>query len=286
MIKFKKIYLLGIIAAIALIAADFYLFFSFKQPIGPKARWFYPMLIIGLSVGWAQVWIDFMRELNRQKRIEEKFVDFSRDLESSVRSGITIPSAIVQAAEKNYSELNPFIHKLANQIRMGIPIHRALLTFGEDTKNPMIKRSIAIVIEAEASGGNIEDVLGAITSSMVSIKKLKEERKSSTYGQIVQGYIVFFVFIGIMLVLQLKLFPQLTKVGVAGAEVGMQLLGGATGETVNLDRIFFALIMIQGFFAGIMIGKFSEGTLKQGMIHSLILCTLAALIITTLKGGI
>ena len=61
---------------------------------------------------------------------------------------------------------------------------------------------------------------------------------------------------------------------------------GGGGAPMNLDRIFFALIMIQGFFAGIMIGKFSEGTLKQGLLHSLILMTTAALIITTAKGGI
>jgi hypothetical protein len=44
--------------------------------------------------------------------------------------------------------------------------------------------------------------------------------------------------------------------------------------------------MVQGFFGGLVIGKFSEGNIKNGLIHSLILMTLAALIITTVKGGI
>ncbi len=289
MIKFRPIYIVSIIAAALLVALDFYLFFSFKDPIGPTVRWFYPMLILSLNLGWAHFWVDFIKELNRQKRIEVKFVDFARDIASSVKSGISIPSTIIQAANKNYSELNPYIKKLANQIKLGIPIHRALLTFANDTNNAMIKRAIAIVIEAEASGGDIENVLMAVTGSMENIKKLKEERKSSTYGQIVQGYIVFFVFIGIMLILQLKLFPQLMKASAtAGSDnIGMSLLGGAaTGSSFNLDKIFFSLVMIQGFFAGIMIGKFSEGSIKQGLIHSLILCTLGALIITTIKGGI
>lgn len=286
MIKFRTVYLAGIGIAIAMLIVNFYFFFSFTDPVGPTVRWFYPMFIISLNIGWAHFWVDFLKEMRRQKRIEVKFVDFARDIESSVKSGISIPATMIQAAGKDYSELNPYVKKLANQIKLGIPIHRALLTFGTDTGNPMIKRSIAIVIEAEASGGDIENVLKAVTDSMESIKKLKEERKSSTYGQIVQGYIVFFVFIGIMLVLQLKLFPQLTKVGTGGAEVGEMLGAAAAGEEVNLDRIFFSLIMIQGFFAGVMIGKFSEGTLKQGLIHSLVLITVAALIITTIKGGI
>lgn len=284
MIKFRPVHLIGIFVAIFLLGLDFYLFFSFSDPIGPTARWFYPMLIISLNVGWAHMWVDFLKEMKVQKRIEVKFIDFARDIESSVKSGISIPSTIIQASKKDYSELNPFINKLSNQIRLGIPIHTALTTFAEDTNNAMIKRSIAIVIEAEASGGDIQDVLKAVTDSVENIKKLKEERKSATYGQIVQGYIVYFVFIGIMLILQLKLFPQLSTVG--GAD--MSMIGGLSsgGSIADLDTVFFMLILIQGFFAGIMIGKFSEGTIKQGLIHSLILCTIGALIITTAKGGI
>ncbi len=286
--KFRNIYLIGISIALALIALDFFIFFSFKEPVGPSARWFYPMMIVSASLAWAHPIIDFLKELKYQRRVEEKFVDFSRDLESAVKSGITIPAAIIQSSQKDYSELSPFIKKLANQIRMGIPIHRALTIFAENTKNIMIRRSIAIVIEAEASGGDIENVLKSVTDAMVSIKKLKEERKSGTYGQIVQGYIVYFVFIGIMLVLQLKLFPQLVKAGAAVGETGMNLMGAASGaaQAYSLDTVFFALVMIQGFFAGLMIGKFSEGTVKSGVIHSVVLCTLAALIVTTAKGGI
>lgn len=55
---------------------------------------------------------------------------------------------------------------------------------------------------------------------------------------------------------------------------------------MNLDRLFFSLIMIQAFFAGVMVGKFSEGSIKQGLLHSLILMTISALIVTTVKGGI
>lgn len=293
-LRFRNVYFVGIGIAAAVLIADFLLFFSFKDPVGPTARWFYPILILAFTAGWGHFWYDFLQELKRQKRLELKFLDFVRNMGSAVKSGISIPSAVLQAAAKDYGELNPYLKKLANQVRLGIPIHQAFVTFSKDTGNNTIKRSIAIVIEAEASGGDMQSVLESITSSLVSVKKLQEERKSSTYSQIVQGYIVFFVFIAIMLVLQLKLFPKLTQMtaGGAGAAQGISLLGGSSltgggkGTPVNLDRIFFALIMIQGFFAGLMIGKFSEGTIRQGLIHSLILVTLGALIITTAKGGI
>ena len=91
----------------------------------------------------------------------------------------------------------------------------------------------------------------------------------------------------IMLILQLWLFPKLTTMqgSLQGTVGGLGSLVG-NGETMSLDKVFLGLILIQGFFAGIMIGKFSEGTFKQGLIHSLVLMTLAAVIITTAKGGL
>jgi flagellar protein FlaJ len=218
-------------------------------------------------------------------------LEFVRALVGSVKSGISVPQAVIHASRKDYGALTPYTTKLANQLEWGIPIHEALITFANDTKNSVIKRSVAIVIEAEQSGGDMEDVLESVTNSVVQVKKIKAERKSSTYSQIVQGYIVFFVFIGIMLLLQVKLFPMLGNISGSLSE-GMSASGlgggvfGQSGEDVNLDNLFFALIMIQALFAGIMVGKFSEGTVKQGLLHSLILMTVSALIVTTVKGGI
>ena len=92
-----------------------------------------------------------------------------------------------------------------------------------------------------------------------------------------------------MLVLQVKLFPQLTKISSGGGSLFSGITGGASSSGsagFDLDRIFFILVLIQGFFAGLMIGKFTENSLKKGIIHSVILVTVAALIVTTVKGGI
>lgn len=286
--KFKNIYFVSIGAGLFFLFLDFVLFFSFKVPTGPSARWFYPMFILSIIISMSHFWLDFFNEIKRQKRIEEKFVDFVREMEGAVKSGISIPSSIIQASQKDYAELDPHLKKLANQVKMGISIHKALLNFANDTGNKVIKRSIAIVIEAEMSGGDIEHVLESVTLSLTSINKVQEEKKSAMLSQIIQGYIVYFVFIAIMLVLQVKLFPQLTKIGSGGSNLFGGVSGAAAGgaSAVNLDQIFFVLVLIQGFFAGLMIGKFTENSLKKGILHSILLVTTAALIVTTIKGGI
>ena len=127
----------------------------------------------------------------------------------------------------------------------------------------------------------------SVVDSVINVKKIKEERKASAYSQIVQGYIVFYVFIGIMLVMQIWLFPKLVglSTNLQGGLAAGTLLGNQPGS-FDLDSTFFSLVLIQGFFAGIMIGKFSEGSVKNGLLHSLILVTSAALLVTTIKGTI
>lgn len=274
--KFKPVYFIGILLAIILLVIDFYIFYG--------TRWFAAGVIVCITIAWSLPWIDFLNENKRQREIELSFLEFTRNLVESIKSGISIPRSILHVATKDYGALTPYIKKLAGQIEIGIPVRKALVTFANDTENNIIIRAVSIVNEAERSGGDIRDVLDSIVDSVFNVKKLKLERKASVFSQIVQGYIVFFVFIGIMLILQLWLFPKLTGLSTS-IDTGV---GGINIQNAgfNFDKIFFLLIMIQGFFAGIMIGKFSEGTLKQGLIHSLILMTAAALIVTTAKGGI
>ncbi len=276
--KFKSAYLISICISILLIALDIVLFFG--------TRWFLAGLVIAVSITLIHLGIDSAHENKRQKEIEIQFLEFIRNLTEAVKSGISIPKSIIHISKKDFTVLNPYIRKLANQVESGIPTRHALQVFALDTDNTVIKRSISIIVEAEQSGGDISDILTAVVDSVINVKKIKEERKASAYAQIVQGYIVFYVFIAIMLVMQIWLFPKLVGLssnlqgGLAGG-----VIGGSAG-TFNLDNIFFSLIMIQGFFAGIMIGKFSEGSIKHGLLHSLILMVTSALIITTIKGTI
>ena len=167
-------------------------------------------------------------------------------------------------------------------------MHIALLNFSNDTRNKVIKRSVSIVSEAEKSGGSMDEVLDAVTSSVIDIKKMREERRASVYSQQIQGYIVFFIFIAIMLVLQAYLLPKISDIatGLMGPSLGGST-GGLVSEGVKIQKIgdiFIWLIMIQGFFAGLMIGKFSEGSVKYGIKHALILCTVSYILITTVVG--
>jgi archaeal flagellar protein FlaJ len=272
-------YIISGILLVVPIPVDFLLFWG--------TRWFYGGLILSLLLISLPVLLKFLEDNKKQKFIESEWLEYVRGLVEGVRAGLAIPQCILNLKDKDFGYLTENTRKLANQVEWGIPVNDALQTFAKDTKNKVVKRSVAILIEAERSGGRMVDVLESVVNSVVSINMLKEERKSSTYTQVVQGYIVFFIFIGIMLVLEVKLLPMIQGMisGMSGGLSGVGLLEGAGEAQISLDfkRIFLSLITIQGIFAGLMIGKFSEGSIKYGIKHSIGLVVISLLIVLTIS---
>lgn len=303
-IEWEKRHITAVIIGVLMVVVDF-IFFK-------GSTWFIPGLVIALTMAWSQHWIDFFVKTKLDKELEEKFPEFVRNLVSAVKSGMPMTRAIIQVAKTDYGGLNPYVQKLANQIEWAIPLHRALMNFSQETRNDVIRRAIATVIEAEQSGGNIEDVLESITNSVIEIKKIKQERKASIHGQIVQSYIIFVVFLGVMVVIQNLLIPYVASIESGDGDMGSEItaVGGGGGlgasiEEVKIDYssftslvkslgdwlislrgVFLMLSGIQGLFAGLVLGQLAEGNLKAGFKHSLILITLAFFVITLAQGAL
>ncbi|HLC86522.1 MAG TPA: type II secretion system F family protein [Candidatus Nanoarchaeia archaeon] len=286
-LELKLKHYVGIVVGALILILDIVLFFDFSK-FSPGAWYFSPILVIAILVGGINFFLDVLDENKRQKELELKFLEFVRSLVETVRSGVNIPQAIMHVSNTNLGALTPYVKKLASQLEWGYPLHDALTIFANDTRNEVIKRSVAIVVQAEKSGGDMGSVLEAVTTSVMEIKKVKEERKSNSYTQTVQGYIIFFVFVIIMIVMQVYLIPKLSSIG---GEIGQGLGGlgvsagaGSGSSGVAFGPIFTATIVVQGLFAGLMLGKFAEGDFVSGMKHSLIMVVVGYLLSTTLAG--
>lgn len=282
-------------AALSILFLDFYFFFSTVV--------FVPVIAIALTVFWLPFWLGVFAENRRQKELESRFPDFVRNLTGAIKSGMPAAEAVVQVSETDYGAITPYVKKLSNQIEWAIPFHKAFINFGKETNNPVIRRAIATMIQAERAGGNVEDVLSSITNSLIEIKKIKEERKAGIHSQVMQSYIIFFVFLGIMVLIQNLLIPYMSNFS-TGQDAGLGIGGAATSAggvqldasidfsspfnfftsladwVISLNGIFLLLSLIQGFFAGVVLGKLAEGDLTSGLRHSLIMMTTAFIVIS------
>ncbi|MBX4211893.1 type II secretion system F family protein [Candidatus Pacearchaeota archaeon] len=279
--RLKKMHWVGIIFSVIIAGVDTLFFLGDSNLF---------LFLLGIAAGIVALpfVIGLILENKREQEISDMFLEFSRNLAESVATGTPISKSIINMSRKNYGSLNLYIAKLSNQISLGIPVNQALHNFAYDVDSPVISRAITLISEAERAGGEIDYILESSAKAISEVEKLKKERQSSIYNLVVQGYIIFFIFIGIMLVMEFKILPLTAGIGSIGSFslssiTSIADTSASTGPAISaqeLARPFLYLLLSQGFFAGLTIGKITEGSMKAGIKHSFIL-TIAAFLIST-----
>ena len=278
--EIKKSQWVGIILGLAVLASS--LFF-----IGTDLLFF--LAGVGIIIIFSPFILAVMKESKIDIEKEEMFLEFARSLVESVKTGTPISRSIVNVRNKPYGVLSPHIKKLANQISLGIPLSMALQIFSKDINNRTISSSLTRIGQAEKAGGDIGRILEDVAEAVNTSDKIKKERKAAISTLVVQGYIIFFVFMIIVLVMQFKIIPIIEGIstigGVGGGGIGgIGVAGGGSGggglNAAELSNSFLYLLLIQGLFSGLTIGKLSEENIKAGIKHSFALM-LAAFLIST-----
>jgi len=239
-------------------------------------------LFVGLSflVALAPFVFSIMHENKVALEKEEMFLEFSRNLVESVKAGTPISKSIQKVKNRAYGELSPHVKKLSNQIIMGIPLNAALRVFSKDINNKTVSRAITLIGQAERAGGEIGEILEAVAGAVSESDKLKKERKASISTLVVQGYIIFFVFLVIILVMQFQMLPMVSGISDMG-DMEISGIGSVGSEGISQEEMsssFLYMLLIQGFFTGLVIGKLSEGNVKAGIKHSFALMLTAFLV--------
>ena len=141
----------------------------------------------------------------------------------------------------------------------------------------LFRRTAVLILEAERSGGQTEDIFESAYEHVNSILGLERERLSamSPYKWII--LISFVVFSVILVILLNSFFVQL-------ALRSTQLPEGASGigtlpmNLALLQLIFFHILMIEGSFSGVIASKMGSGNVKIGLVNALVMVTLGFII--------
>lgn len=273
--KLKKYHFITIIFVIIALLINFIFFFNEEN-----IKIFYFITGLSLLILCFPFFFDLIYKIEKEKEKEEMFIEFLLNLSESVATGVPISRSIINISKRNYGALDYHIKKLANQISLGISLNKAFSTFSNEAKNKIISRAIELISQAERAGGKIENILESTVRSVKEIQEVNKKRIIAVHSMIVQGYIIFFIFLIIMIIIQLKFVPEMFKV--ISAQTGeYQILSKVNVELFN--NLIFFLIIIQALFSGIVIGKLSEGKILSGIKHSFILVALSFLIFQGVK---
>src|SRR3989344_7508209 len=151
--ELKKIHWIGIISGVIILLTS--LFF-----IGES--FFLIIITLGLLASVSPFVMSALGKNRRDKEKEEMFIEFSRNLVESVNAGVPVSQSIINVKDKNYGALGGHVKKLANQIKMGIPVSDALQIFAKDVNNKTVSRAVTLIGQAEKAGGDIGVILEAV----------------------------------------------------------------------------------------------------------------------------
>ncbi|MBI2084664.1 MAG: type II secretion system F family protein [Candidatus Aenigmarchaeota archaeon] len=207
-------------------------------------------------------------ENRKIKQIEQNFPVFLQDFVETIRGGMTVPQAFKAISNNEYGSLTPLVKKMSAQLDWGIPVEIVLRNFAKATSSKIISRVVSTVMESHKFGGKLTDTFEALSKTAIEVERLRAERRLFLNSQIVTGYIIYFVFLAVIIGLEKYLVPSLGQVP--------QTTLTAVGNTVNQANIaqeykelFRNLIVMQGLFAGLTVGKMAEGALVSGVKHSI-----------------
>lgn len=207
-------------------------------------------------------------EEKHQKKIEtaeEKLPGFLHGLSDLIAGGLTLQEALTEISKdsnqtQNQSkQKNSFfeseIHLIGLKMKSGIPFDLCLENFGKRYDSKFIQRAASVISAAEKSGGLMHLSIDAAVFDIQESVNLKKERdsKQSVYGMVL--FVSFLLFIGIA-VLLIRQFESMNTL---------------TGQTSSLESdyesaiLIYRMLLIQGFFAGLMIGKLKKGNIAAGL---------------------
>lgn len=220
-------------------------------------------------------------KVDREKKMEDYFPQFLRDIAEAKRAGMTIPQAIDVSAETDYGVLTNEIKRIRNLLSWGVPFPETMKMLSERIKYSMyMKRGLAILLEAYFAGGKIADTMEAVSESTRVLKEVEKERQSVLQQQMIIVYLIHFMFIGILVALYRIMIPLLTFQGGGGANL---ISSFSTGGAPSLDfykLVFFLTMTIQSISNGIVAGVTRDGSITAGVKHAGIMITISLFVYT------
>lgn len=271
-----RILAISLLFAFVLLLLDFYLT-GFDVPTAVV------YLPIVMSLGISPYFVYQYFEYSRMKSIEAKFPEFLRNLAETQRSGINLSQAIYMARKTDYGPLSQEIGLMADQLSWGIPFPKVIEHMEHRlSESTLVKRAMVIIREAYHSGGDIADVMESVSTNAVLIKDLESERQSKLSQQVLVMYVIFFIFLGMLVVLQKVLAPLFVMQSAGASSGGASFLSLSAGQfgPSYYRSIFLNMILIQGFFSGLIAGQLGEGKALAGIKHSAIMLVAGLAIFT------
>ena len=235
------------------------------------------IIVIGIFIALTAFAIDSVRELRRTRAYERAFAQFLFEMADAMRGGIDPAKAIVELSKSSANILRRHLRIAADSIRLGRPFETVLRDMVLPMRSPLIKRYANLIADAAGVGGETSLVVYRAAKDMDDFVKIEEERVQQLTLPVAVIYIAFSVLLAVLFAL-LYISPSLGSLNIGFLGGGGNPLASAGATNVSavpkldvgtLHERFYQLMLINSLGTGAIIGAFTEGRARYGLLHSL-----------------
>jgi len=220
-------------------------------------------------------------ESRRKAAIDNNLSFLLQNVAEAGSLGMTLIRAIEVSTERDYGPLTKELRKMVAQLSWRAPLDEALKSFAERCGTLLASRVAFLIQAAYRSGGDVQESLETINLHVQELQDQERRRRAEMTPYIGIIYMSFLVF----LITVYFLITQFFSVSIGGeglTSIG-STLGGFRDPSASkelLIPIFFYMAMVEGMFSGLAGGKISTGSIRNGFLHSTILCLLSFIVFT------
>ena len=236
------------------------------------------VLILGIFVGLTAFGVDSRHEMNRTRAYERAFSQFLFEMADAMRGGIDPAKAIVELSKTNANILRKHLRIAADGIRLGRPFEVVLREMAAPMNSDLINRYASLIADATGVGGETATVVYRAAKDMDDFVKIEDEREKQLMLPVAVVYIAFGVLVAVLIAL-IYIAPDLGTLNINFLG-GNPLSGVGSGKSAApptvppldqgaLRERFFELLIINALGTGAIIGAFTEGRARYGILHSL-----------------
>jgi Flp pilus assembly protein TadB len=232
------------------------------------------VFIVAIFIALTAYGIDARRQLSRLRMYERAFAQLLFEMADAMRGGLDPAKALSELAKTHTNVLRKPLRIAADGLLLGRPFDAVLRDMAAPMKSPLISRYAALIADATSVGGETATVVYRAAKDMDDFVKIEEERAAQLTLPIAVIYIAFGVLMAVLFAL-LFIAPELGTLNIGFISSGSSALKGTSAsavprlDTATLHERFFELMIINSLGTGAIIGAFSEGRARYGILHAL-----------------
>jgi hypothetical protein len=245
------------------------------------------VFVAALWMGLTGYALDARRQKARIRAFERAFAQFLFEMADAMRGGLDPAKALIELSTTYTNIMAKPMRIAADGIRMGRSFDVVLRNMVASMHSPLISRYAGLVADASTAGGETALVVHRAAKDMDDFIKIEQERANQLALPIAVLFISYAILMAVLFSL-LYIAPSLGSFSF-GVFSGSPLAGGGGSAAATVPQLpvsqlrddFLYLGLIVSIGTGCIVGVFTEGRVKYGLIHSLGLAaaTLVAFII-------